>query len=352
MREEHAADFIVALASELGQVGKLREVAHLGRWTTRAPDGTSAFKRWDDHRLWPLKQIFITKQQHTRAFDKQTLHYKTSDAAVYPLKLRLQQPDTRALAPPSTMLALIVQSAAAFHATTRPGVCGRAGAAVMQQKDEAGSMRTRPLGASGIMVSELGLGTQRWGGTDFNSPDEKTCHAMLDLATEAGVNLVDTAESYPIPSGRGKNAEGATEAILGSWMAKDKARREKLVIASKITGGGNVTPRNLERDLEGTLKRLGTDYLDVYLLHWPARYTPQANWGQSLEYGHMQGEVSQSGTTSFTEIAEAMGSLVKVTLTLTLTPTPTLTLILTLTLTSSRLARSEDGACVTTTPTD
>ena len=260
------------------------------------------------------------------------------------------------------MLALIVQSAAAFHATTRsaaafhattrPGVCGRAGAAVMQQKDEAGSMRTRPLGASGIMVSELGLGTQRWGGTDFNSPDEKTCHAMLDLATEAGVNLVDTAESYPIPSGRGKNAEGATEAILGSWMAKDKARREKLVIASKITGGGNVTPRNLERDLEGTLKRLGTDYLDVYLLHWPARYTPQANWGQSLEYGHMQGEVSQSGTTSFTEIAEAMGSLVKVTLTLTLTPTPTLTLIPTLTLTSSRLARSEDGACVTTTPTD
>ena len=220
------------------------------------------------------------------------------------------------------MLALIVQSAAAFHATTRsaaafhattrPGVCGRAGAAVMQQKDEVGSMRTRPLGASGIMVSELGLGTQRWGGTDFNSPDEKTCHAMLDLAIEAGVNLVDTAESYPIPSGgTGKNAEGATEAIVGSWMAKDKARREKLVIASKITGGGNVTPRNLEKDLEGTLKRLGTDYLDVYLLHWPARYTPQANWGQSLEYGYMQGEVSQSGTTSFAEIAEAMGSLVQ-----------------------------------------
>ena len=285
-----------------------------------------------------------------------------TDAALIPSNFGSSQPDTRALAPPSTMLALIVQSAAAFHATTRsaaafhattrPGVCGRAGAAVMQQKDEAGSMRTRPLGASGIMVSELGLGTQRWGGTDFNSPDEKTCHAMLDLATEAGVNLVDTAESYPIPSGRGKNAEGATEAILGSWMAKDKARREKLVIASKITGGGNVTPRNLERDLEGTLKRLGTDYLDVYLLHWPARYTPQANWGQSLEYGHMQGEVSQSGTTSFTEIAEAMGSLVKVTLTLTFTPTPTLTLIPTLTLTSSRLARSEDGACVTTTPTD
>ena len=122
---------------------------------------------------------------------------------------------------PETMLfALLAESAAAFHATARPGVCGRAGFAAMQQKGEAGGMRTRPLGGSDIMVSELGLGTQRWGGTDFNSPDEQTCHAMLDLATEAGVNLVDTAEQYPIPSGRGKNAEGATEAIIGSWMAK------------------------------------------------------------------------------------------------------------------------------------
>ena len=155
------------------------------------------------------------------------------------------------------LFALLAESAAAFHATARPGVCGRAGFAAMQQKDEAGGMRMRPLGGSDIMVSELGLGTQRWGGTDFNSPDEEMCHAMLDVATEAGVNLVDTAEQYPIPSGRG-NPEGATEAIIGSWMAKDKlVRRSKLVIASKITGGANVTPRNLQKDLEGSLKRLG-----------------------------------------------------------------------------------------------
>eukprot|EP00966_Prymnesium_polylepis_P284781 6579428-Prymnesium_polylepis.1 len=137
---------------------------------------------------------------------------------------------------------------------------------VMMQES---GLRRRSLGSSAIVVSELGLGTQRWGGTDFNSPDEATCHRMLDMATDFGVNLVDTAEQYPIPSGRGCE-EGSTERIIGSWLAKDKSRRSDLVIASKITGGGNVTPKNIEQDLRGTLKRLGTDYLDVYLLHWPA----------------------------------------------------------------------------------
>ena len=56
---------------------------------------------------------------------------------------------------------------------------------------------------------------------------------------------------------------------------QEKGRREKLVISTKITGGRNVTPLNIRLDCEGSLKRLGTDYIDVYLLHWPARYTPQ-----------------------------------------------------------------------------
>ena len=170
-------------------------------------------------------------------------------------------------------------------------------------------MRRRNLGFSDISVSEVALGTQRWGGTDFNSPDEATCHQMLDIATAAGVNFVDTAEQYPIPGGR-NNPEGYTERIIGSWLAKDPARRERLVIASKITGGGNVTPKNIEADLQGTLKRLGTDYLDVYLLHWPARYTPQANWGQSLEYNWLNGQYSRGGA-SFEQIAATMGKLVE-----------------------------------------
>ena len=82
-------------------------------------------------------------------------------------------------------------------------------------------IRQKRLGGTDIIVSEMGLGTQRWGSADFNGPDEALCHQLLDRAVlRSGINLVDTAEQYPIPSGRGKNAEGATEAIIGSWMAK------------------------------------------------------------------------------------------------------------------------------------
>ena len=130
--------------------------------------------------------------------------------------------------------------------------------------------------------------------------------AILD----GGVNLIDTAEQYPIPSDGGQHREGDTERIIGSWMAKDKSRREKVVIASKITGGRNINARSIVADCEGSLKRLGTDYMDVYLLHWPARYSPQSNWGQSLEY-KQEVEMYSSGRASFMEIAEAMGGLIK-----------------------------------------
>jgi hypothetical protein len=86
-------------------------------------------------------------------------------------------------------------------------------------------IRQKRLGGSGIIVSEVGLGTQRWGSTDFNAPDMAACHALMDRAIlESGVNLIDTAEQYPIPSddltGR---FEGYTEQIIGRWLAKDKA---------------------------------------------------------------------------------------------------------------------------------
>jgi len=159
-------------------------------------------------------------------------------------------------------------------------------------------------------VSEMGLGTQRWGSADFNGPDEALCHQLLDRAVlRSGINLIDTAEQYPIPSDRSR-PEGSTERIIGSWIKKEAGRRQKLVIASKITGGRNINRRTIEADLQASLERLGTDYLDVYMLHWPARYTPQSNWGQSLEY-KLESDRLSTGRASFDEVADAMGGLVQ-----------------------------------------
>jgi aryl-alcohol dehydrogenase-like predicted oxidoreductase len=149
----------------------------------------------------------------------------------------------------------------------------------------------------------MGLGTQRWGSADFNAPDEALCHKMMDRAIlEGGINLIDTAEQYPIPSDWTR-PEGSTESIIGSWLKKDKTRRDKVVIASKITGGRNVNAKNIIADCEGSLRRLGSDYMDLYLLHWPARYSPQSNWGQSLEYKQ---DMDSGRGASFDEIARAM----------------------------------------------
>lgn len=172
-------------------------------------------------------------------------------------------------------------------------------------------MRHKRLGGGEIFVSEFGLGTQRWGGADFNSPDEKLCHEMLDLAVlEKGVSLIDTAEQYPIPSDRA-HPEGNTEKIIGRWLAKDQSRRDKVVLATKITGGANVTKKNIKKDLEGSLLRFGVDHIDIYNLHWPARYTPQSNWGQSLQY-HLDTEQAPyyKNHASFGEIVEAMSELI------------------------------------------
>lgn len=124
-------------------------------------------------------------------------------------------------------------------------------------------LRRKKLGSSDIYVSEMGLGTQRasrgegrtdlgcsgWGSADFNAPDEALCHKMMDRAIlDGGVNLVDTAEQYPIPSDA-LRPEGATEEIIGRWVQKDRSRREKIVIATKITGGLNVNAQNIREDL-------------------------------------------------------------------------------------------------------
>jgi aryl-alcohol dehydrogenase-like predicted oxidoreductase len=146
---------------------------------------------------------------------------------------------------------------------------------------------------------------------DFNAPNQDLCFQFLDKAIlENGINLVDTAEQYPIPSDSSR-PEGSVEEVIGKWINQDKKnRREKIVIATKITGGRVINRINIISHCDSSLRRLNTDYLDVYQLHWPARYTPQCNWGQSLRYDNDM-EKYYAGAASFEEIVLAMSDLVK-----------------------------------------
>ena len=133
-------------------------------------------------------------------------------------------------------------------------------------------MKTVPLGRSGLTVSELCLGTMTWG--SHNSEAEG--HAQADLALDHGVMFWDTAEMYPTNPVRAETV-GRTEEIIGSWLAA-RGGRSRLVIATKITGKGQIvrpgepiTGRAMRAAVEASLRRMRTDYIDLYQLHWPNR---------------------------------------------------------------------------------
>jgi len=137
-------------------------------------------------------------------------------------------------------------------------------------------MEYRQLGASDLKVSALALGTMTFG--EQNS--EAEAHAQLDLATERGVNFIDTAEMYPVPP-RAETA-GRTETRIGTWLKHQ--RRDRLIVATKITGpargydwirnGPRIVRAQINAALDGSLRRLQTDYVDLYQIHWPDRYVP------------------------------------------------------------------------------
>ena len=166
-------------------------------------------------------------------------------------------------------------------------------------------VRHKRLGGSDVVVSELGLGTQRWCSTDYNAPDEALCHAMLDRAVlDGGVSLIDTAEGYPIPSDDAR-PEGTTEEVIGRWFARGGGRRARTVVSTKVSGGADLVGGRaaIVAACDASLRRLRTDHVDVYSLHWPARYTPQANWGQSLAYDHDAAALPwYEGAVSFEEV--------------------------------------------------
>jgi aryl-alcohol dehydrogenase-like predicted oxidoreductase len=136
-------------------------------------------------------------------------------------------------------------------------------------------MRQIPLGRSGLLVSELCLGTMTWG----NRNSEAEGHAQLDLALDRGVNFIDTAEMYPTNPVLAETV-GRTEEIVGSWLAaRGTAARDRIVLATKVTGAGNkavrdgapLTPAILRAAVDASLRRLQTEVIDLYQIHWPNR---------------------------------------------------------------------------------
>jgi aryl-alcohol dehydrogenase-like predicted oxidoreductase len=133
-------------------------------------------------------------------------------------------------------------------------------------------MKTLTLGKTGLTVSELCLGTMTWG----TQNTEAEGHTQADMAVDHGVTFWDTAEMYPTNPVRAETV-GRTEEIIGSWLAA-RGGRDRLVIATKITGKGQmvrpgqpISGATMRAAVEGSLKRMGTDYIDLYQLHWPNR---------------------------------------------------------------------------------
>ena len=136
-------------------------------------------------------------------------------------------------------------------------------------------MEYTTLPNSDIKVSKICLGTMTWG----NQNTEADGFAQMDYAVEKGVNFFDTAELYPVPAT--KETQGRTSKIIGNWL-KIKQNRDKIVLASKIAGPGDYTAHirttgfksnAIRQAIDLELKRLQTDYIDLYQLHWPERHT-------------------------------------------------------------------------------
>ncbi|WP_457331562.1 aldo/keto reductase [Rhizobacter sp. P5_C2] len=138
---------------------------------------------------------------------------------------------------------------------------------------------TLPLGRSDLRVTPICLGTMTFG----EQVDEAAAHRILDEAVARGINFIDTAEMYAVPTRR--ETYGATERIIGNWFAARPGMRQKVVLATKVAGPGrnmdwvrggspNLLPAEIVQACDDSLKRLRTDVIDLYQIHWPNRNVP------------------------------------------------------------------------------
>ena len=168
-------------------------------------------------------------------------------------------------------------------------------------------MNYNKLGNTDLNISSICLGTMTWG--EQNTQEEG--FMQMDYALDQGINFFDTAELYAIPPK--KETFGKTEEIIGNWF-KLKKNREKVILATKIAGPGlswirggknQFDKKNINLALEGSLKRLQTDYIDLFQLHWPERST---NYFGKLGYDHND---KKEEWNSFEEVLNSLNSLIK-----------------------------------------
>ena len=152
-------------------------------------------------------------------------------------------------------------------------------------------MNFKKLGNTDLKVSTICLGTMTWG----EQNNQKEAFEQMNYALDSGINFFDTAEIYPSPCF--EKTYGSTEKIIGNWF-KEKKNREQVILASKISGPGlswvrnggpQYSEQNIKKAIEDSLKRLQTDYIDLYQLHWPERKT---NFFGRLNYKHQEKEDS------------------------------------------------------------
>jgi len=153
------------------------------------------------------------------------------------------------------------------------------------------------LGRTGLRVSRLVLGTMNFG----PKTEEPDSHRIMDRAIEHGINFFDTANVYGW-----KQGEGITEQIIGRWFAQGGGRREKVVIATKLYGSMSDWPndtflsaRNIRLACDGSLKRLRTDYIDLYQMHHVDRETPWDEIWEAMETLRTQGKILYAGSSNF-----------------------------------------------------
>ncbi|RBM17766.1 aldo/keto reductase [Streptomyces sp. PT12] len=163
-------------------------------------------------------------------------------------------------------------------------------------------MEYAQLGRTGLKVSRIVLGTMNFG----MHTDEADSHAIMDAALADGVNFFDTANVYGGDAGRGR-----TEEIVGSWFARGGGRRDKVVLATKVYGsmeaGGapawpnhdRLSAASVRRAVEGSLRRLGTDHIDLYQFHHIDRNTPFDEIWQAIDVLVQQGKILYAGSSNF-----------------------------------------------------